>query len=213
MTLVGNSEGKLRVQRQVEDYALRGVEFEAMGYLTFMVETYERSKKSGDTSHEKKDEEDDYSSTSENARYLNDHPKAKTHYRVCRLKNHNWLPNIVGPWPPRRDSDESTNSYYFASMLALLKPWRDLRELIGSHETWEKAFIHFMDNATQRDHDVVAGCQYYYESRNVVVNHEEDEEAVEDDNERRPNDVDGEIDDQSEEVSSTMVSVNISFFL
>lgn len=42
MTLIGNAEGKLHVQRQVENYALRGVEFEDMGFLTFTVETYER---------------------------------------------------------------------------------------------------------------------------------------------------------------------------
>ena len=42
MTLIGNSEGKLHKQRQVEDYALRGNEFEEMGFLSFTVETYER---------------------------------------------------------------------------------------------------------------------------------------------------------------------------
>jgi hypothetical protein len=110
MSLVGNSEGKLRVQRQVEDYVLRGVEFESMGYLTFMVETYERSKRTEDSCHKKKDEEDNYSSASEEGRYLDNHPKAKTHYHVCRVENHNWLPNIVGPWPPRRDGEESTKS-------------------------------------------------------------------------------------------------------
>ena len=42
MTLIGNTAGKLHVQRQVEDYALRGPEFEDMGFLLFTVETYER---------------------------------------------------------------------------------------------------------------------------------------------------------------------------
>jgi len=32
MTLIGNTEGKLHVQRQVQDYALRSVEFEMMGF-------------------------------------------------------------------------------------------------------------------------------------------------------------------------------------
>ena len=39
MTLVGNADGRLHVCRQVEDYALRGIEFEAMGFLSFTVET------------------------------------------------------------------------------------------------------------------------------------------------------------------------------
>lgn len=42
MTLIANVNGKLHVQRQVEDYALRGTEFESMGFLIFTVETYER---------------------------------------------------------------------------------------------------------------------------------------------------------------------------
>ena len=41
MRLFGDVEGKLHVQRQVEDYAYRGVEFEMMGFLSFIVETYE----------------------------------------------------------------------------------------------------------------------------------------------------------------------------
>ena len=42
MTLIGNTAGKLHVQHQVEDYALRGPEFDDMGFLSFTVETYER---------------------------------------------------------------------------------------------------------------------------------------------------------------------------
>lgn len=85
VTLVGNSEGRLRVQRQVEDYAYRGVEFEEMGFLTFTVETYEsRENVTTVTLEENRDDEDDHLSRSENGCYLNNHPKANTHIRVCR---------------------------------------------------------------------------------------------------------------------------------
>jgi hypothetical protein len=52
-------------------------------------------------------------------------------------------------------------------MLALLKPWRKIQGLKDESELWEEAFDKFRESMTQRDKDVVAGCQYYYESRSV----------------------------------------------
>jgi hypothetical protein len=91
---------------------------------------------------------------------------------VYRSENRTVLPNIVGPWFPRRDGDESTKPYYYASMLALLKPWKTLDELKINFHTWEDAFTNFMNTTNQRDKDVVAGCQYYYESNSIARNRE-----------------------------------------
>ena len=168
MTLIGNTAGKLHVQRQVEDYALRGPEFEDMGFLSFTVETYERRVVMQNLHVEdtEDNEESRHISSNEGCGYLQSHPKKGTHTRVYRSETHNCLPNIVGSWLPRRDGEENTRPYYYASMLALLKPWRELEELKGDFETWESAFNIFMETATRRDRDVVAGCQYYYDSRN-----------------------------------------------
>jgi hypothetical protein len=86
-----------------------------------------------------------------------------------RSKDHHFLPNIVGSWFPRRDGEESMKPYYYGSMLALLKPWRRLEELKDENEIWETAFSHFFENASRRDRDVISGCQYYYESKNIAV--------------------------------------------
>lgn len=67
--------------------------------------------------------------------------------------------------------------YYEASMLALLKPWRDLRHLKNDNESWKTAYDEYMQTAIQRDRDVVAGCQYYYDSRSAIENRDEDEEV------------------------------------
>ena len=73
VTLVGNLNGRLHVQRQVEDYALRGAEFEAiMGFLTFTMETYERRLVGGNMNVEERD-------TSSN-RYMFGHPKHGSHF-------------------------------------------------------------------------------------------------------------------------------------
>ena len=84
MTIMGNAEGKLYVQRQVQDYALRRIEFEEMGFLTFTVETYERHM----TSVPEDENEDDRSRSgmgrpaNQRSHYLDNHPKKGTHYRV-----------------------------------------------------------------------------------------------------------------------------------
>ena len=175
VTITGNAEGKLYAQHQVQDYALRGTEYESMGFLSFTVETYERritseeieeiGNRNGTDQH-----------TNHPSHYLANHPKTSSHYRVLQADHHNSLPNIVGPWFPRRDGEEATKPYYYASMLALLKPWRDLHLLKADDERWETAFATFLENASQRDRDVVACCQYYYESRSVSANRNVDEE-------------------------------------
>ena len=67
---------------------------------------------------------------------------------MCRSENHNFLPNIVGPWLPQRDGEDSTRPYYYASMLALLKPWRELEDLKRDDENWEFAFNTFMETSS-----------------------------------------------------------------
>lgn len=190
--MTGNTEGKLHARRQVDDYIFRDSEFESMSFLTYTVETYERrlrERESGRT----EDEDDDNESlrrTDHVGHYLPPHPKCSTHVRIRRPENHNFLPNVVGPWFPRRDGEETTRPFYHASMLALLKPWRDLRELKDDDENWEDQFNFFMEHASQRDKDVISGSQYYYESKNVVAERGFEEEmetnveiqAEEDDN-------------------------------
>jgi PIF1-like helicase len=62
-------------------------------------------------------------------------------------------------------------------MLAFLKPWRDLRDLKEGYDDWECAFNGYMQSANQRDKDVISGCQYYYDSRNVADSRGAEEET------------------------------------
>lgn len=169
--MTGNREGKLHVRRQLDDYTFRDLEFEDMGFLNYSVETYERRMPGGGSSRSEDNDDDNESNhrTDLIFRYLSIHPKSSTHVRICRAENHNFLPNVVGPWFPRRDGEESTKPFYHASMLALLKPWRDLRELKDENKSWEDEFNFFLETASQRDKDVISGSQYYYESKSVVA--------------------------------------------
>jgi hypothetical protein len=75
MSLKANAEGKLHACRQVDDYAMRGFEFEEMGFLTFTVETYERRLEHGE--HEMNEGNMDKLGRprNESSHYLRNHPK------------------------------------------------------------------------------------------------------------------------------------------
>ena len=70
------------------------------------------------------------------------------------------------------------------------------------------AYNVYMENASQRDKDVVAGCQYYYETKNVAVNRsaEEEIETTEDHFNDNNND-EMDIDDESQ------FETTVSFFI
>jgi hypothetical protein len=58
------------------------------------------------------------------------------------------MPHISGPWFPRAN-EGNADALYCASMLALLKPWRDLGvNLKASDESFAVAFDHFLASAS-----------------------------------------------------------------
>lgn len=93
--------------------------------------------------------------------YLDEAKKGKR-ARVERSKGHETLPRIVGRWFCRNDN-ESEKEMHRASMLLLLKPWRNIQELKGAVETFEDAYSRFIMQADDKIHRVIANIQYYYE--------------------------------------------------
>jgi PIF1-like helicase len=95
--------------------------------------------------------------------YLDNHPKSEVIQRVLRSRNHNNLPNIIGPWFPRRD-DPKIYPFYCASMLMLLKPWRDLKkDLKSTSQSWEEAFHDFVKNSPDKIRNVLSNIQYLHD--------------------------------------------------
>jgi hypothetical protein len=86
------------------------------------------------------------------------------------------MPNIVGRWFPRRDVEEEED-FYFASILAFLKPWRNLTHLKNDSRTWKEEGLLFVEGATTSQRDVIAGMQYYYDSKHAAQRHGENTDA------------------------------------
>ena len=178
ITFASDKDGYLYTTSQVEDYKLRGDAFGDMNFLDFTVETYEILKNSrGDITMS-----DDVEENSRHQRgrkrnirtcYLEGHRKHYTHERIRRSDGHTYMLNVIGHWFPRRDVEEDED-FYFASILAFLRPWRNIGELKEENKTWKEEGLNFLETATAAQRDVIAGMQYYYDSKGAAQHRSEE---------------------------------------
>ena len=162
---------------QLADYLYRGETLAGFNFLDFLVDTYEveitKNERNNASSSPSTDADGHRTpGRPRNARfaYLSFHPKAKAMQRILRSSGHRNLPNFIGRWFPRSDSEE-TRDFYCACMLALLKPWRDLgRDLKQPEQGWEEAFNGFLEDASWREKRVLSGLQYFHECSSAAAN-------------------------------------------
>ena len=166
---------------QVTDYSYRREELAGFNFLDFFVDSYEveipkgeREKPARVAATEGDECRGPGRPRNTRVKYLALHPKAKSAHRVLRSQGHRNLPNFVGRWFPRSDDGE-TRAFYCACMLALLKPWRDLgKDLKQSKQTWEEAFVDFLEGASWKEKRVVSGLQYFHECSSAAATNDVD---------------------------------------
>ena len=177
MTLDVANSGVLFAKSQLTDYVCRGEELAGVSFLDFFVNTYEIEIPVGErgsrTTRGSARDGDEHRGPGRprntRIKYLPHHPKADTAQRILRSLGHRNLPNFIGRWFPRND-DEETNSFYCASILALLKPWRELGDdLKRPGQTWEKAFNDFLEDASWKEKRVISGLQYFHECASAAA--------------------------------------------
>jgi hypothetical protein len=155
---------------QLVDYMLRGRELESFSLLTFARDSYERDV---DVDRERERENvDDVNPLPGRRRhvrslYLPAHSHYKKKCRVIRPANHKNLLSIPGQYFPRNNVPERYD-FYCASMLALLKPWRDLSDLRARHPSWSSAFAAFRSECDQQCIDILVNIQFFYESADAT---------------------------------------------
>ncbi|EMD31208.1 hypothetical protein CERSUDRAFT_78293 [Gelatoporia subvermispora B] len=172
VSLDTDNAGRIYPKCQLTDYALRGEQLGDMNVYSFFMDTYEEDLRSKQKESVSVDDEalTDMSRKpgrrrNERVPYLSQHPCSQTKQRVMRTKGHNNLPNFVGSQFLRND-DPGTYSLYCASMLVLLKPWRNLEtDLKAVDESWSTAFETFLAGAPKRIRDIPPGIQYFHECR------------------------------------------------
>ncbi|KAG8940013.1 hypothetical protein FRC03_005839 [Tulasnella sp. 419] len=181
MTVLVDQGGNVVYRSQLTDYMYRGSELSEYSLLDMIVDTYEEPIKK-----RQRDEEEDsngqahYEENLRNtrSRYEEGHPKAGVMQRVVRKPGHNNLPSFVGPYIPRSD-DPDRRELYYASMLALFKPWRKLSDL-KAQNTWEETYQEFHANTSSRKRRVISNMQLYYQCLMSAEKHEEDADINDD---------------------------------
>ena len=117
--------------------------------------------------------------------YSANHPSFLSKCRILRNEGHNNIPDFVEMSFCRND-DAIKRSLYCATILMLLKPWRDIAvDLKNPDENWDHAFNSFFQSTSQRNRDIIDNIQYYHECRNAaqhehaipLENHEDDRDT------------------------------------
>jgi len=86
--------------------------------------------------------------------------------------------HISGPWFPRAN-EGNANALYCASMLVLLKPWRDLGvDLKASNESFTIAFNHFSASALTVTKRILSNIQYFHKCSDKVKQCQEEDSLV-----------------------------------
>ncbi|KIK25554.1 hypothetical protein PISMIDRAFT_96695, partial [Pisolithus microcarpus 441] len=188
VTLAADSNGKVVPKCQVTDYMYRGDSFEEDNVIGFFLNSYEVHKSTrrspdcntsvggqavpaaarrgrGRPRHERVD-------------YQKQHPRFNERQRVVRREDHHNLPNFIGRYFPSHDDPEQ-HDFYCASMLLLLKPWRNIAsDLKGSTETWSTAFQDYASHAPAQVLQILSGIQYFHHCERSAQEHQTSQAAA-----------------------------------
>jgi hypothetical protein len=157
------------VKDQIKEYVDRGVALADMNVYDYYLETYhgamlksaaEESEGGSDTGED--DEEPDVVRTagrpaSRRVPYL-----AQSKRKGCRIfrgAKYEAVLQFIGTWFPCSNSGDS----YFASILMLLKPWRQLDDLTTGFSTFELAFQDMMTKGGHKYRRIVQNIAFFHE--------------------------------------------------
>ncbi|KAJ3910821.1 hypothetical protein F5877DRAFT_19862, partial [Lentinula edodes] len=71
------------------------------------------------------------------------------------------VPLYVGQWFPRNDRPED-RALYILLMLAILKPWRALSDIMQGFHTIDDAWTDFTESCSDSIYNFIANVQYFY---------------------------------------------------
>ena len=161
-------DGSIELKDQLRDYKFRGEELTSMSFFDFILNTYEGLKEAEEDSRLVEDSANETPKYRGRGRPLNiriayqDEAGKGKCCRIRRSEELETLPIFIGKWFCRSD-DNYERDLFRASMLMLLKPWRNLHELKSDTETFENAYDTLISQPNKKTHRVIANVQYYFE--------------------------------------------------
>lgn len=157
-------DGIAALKDQMRDYKYRGVGLSSMSMLDFILNTYEGKKICEPSTGDKRKSDGSKAvgrPPNERHEYLEPAKKGKM-CRIVRSKDHETTPRICGSWFARRDS-ASESDLHKATMLALLVPWRNIRDIVGEQESFESRYGKMLENIDEKGMRFIENAQYYHE--------------------------------------------------
>lgn len=96
-------------------------------------------------------------------KYTDTHPARDKKIRIVRTIGHNNIPNFVGQYFAKRHENDELNDFFYASMLLLLKPWRNLAtDLKPQSDTWHQTFHNFFESASIHTKNIIENIQFFH---------------------------------------------------
>ncbi len=188
VTLDLSLTGTFTRKSQVDDYRYRGPALHAMSFLDFITNTYEESLEKRKVRDKDKNDMDSEKIESEN-KHCHGQPKNlrcpydalhifhETCHRILRSPGHNVIANFIGPWVTKQ-SDEENQDFFSASMLLLLKLWKDIKSLKLPTQSWCEAYNEFLCTSSSSIMDMVGNLQFFYDCRDAATKDSEENHTI-----------------------------------
>jgi hypothetical protein len=151
-------DNKLEAKSQISDYENQGTKLELFSFFQFLLDSYEPSTSVnilGNPSNSR-------------IPYLNASDVYKNRFRVLRTPGHEMMPDFLGQWLPRWD-DPNVRNFYVASVLMLLKPWREVGDILEENSTWEDTFTSFLSSTSESTVNLLDNFQFYYACESLAA--------------------------------------------
>lgn len=207
--MVEFASGKLHIQDQVHEYMDRSEHLSDLSYFDFFSNTYDvriSAEEAEDGAVHKRGRHLSFP-------YLPD-TGHDSHRRILRREDHETMVTFSGRWFPRAN-DPMHHSLYCASVLALMKPWRQITDIKNPDESFEDAMNLFLTNTTTSVRRVLDNIQYYYdcldkalENRETTTFHDESGRHSESRDPHEMEDIDDEVNNWSEEQADEEISID-----
>lgn len=153
------SERHVELKDQLRDYQYRGEALSFYNLYDFMLNTYEIVLQDDDLMHDNNDTEQRSRGRRRSIRipYLGEAGKPNK-CRLQRVVEHETILRFIGQWFPHQKFGE----FHAASILLLLKPWRQLTELRDRGGTFVQCLTSFLATASKKEKDLVENIQYFH---------------------------------------------------
>ena len=169
VSVITVTDRHVELKDQLRDYQYRGDELSGMNFYEFVMNTYEETVRDVDITNEGTHTTQSILGRPRKIRipYLAEANKPNK-CRMQRAPGHEMLPRFIGRWYPRNNDPNGDNELHGASMLLLLKSWRNLTDLNKDGQSFQQSLAEFVLSASEAQKDMIENIQYYHDCWDVA---------------------------------------------